>query len=92
MVHGPRDFIPDAEVELVEKRKSIPLDENEGSEMHASVDVHADYTQLARHPHATHRLRTLFCTLLVQIPENRRDTCGTCNSPDPLRVTRNLCP
>jgi len=30
MVHGPRDFIPDVEVEVVEKRTSIPLDENEG--------------------------------------------------------------
>ncbi|KAL1526066.1 hypothetical protein AB1Y20_020887 [Prymnesium parvum] len=30
MVHGPRDFIPPVEVEIVEKRTAIPLDENEG--------------------------------------------------------------
>ena len=30
MVHGPRDFIPPVEVEIVEKRRAIPLDENEG--------------------------------------------------------------
>jgi len=30
MVHGPRDFIPAVEVEIVEKRTSIPLDSNEG--------------------------------------------------------------
>jgi major vault protein len=30
MIHGPRDYIPPVEVEIVEKRKLIPLDENEG--------------------------------------------------------------
>src|SRR5690606_19865614 len=30
MVYGPRDYIPPVEVEIVEKRMSIPLDENEG--------------------------------------------------------------
>jgi major vault protein len=30
MVYGPRDYIPPVEVEVVEKRKSIPLDANEG--------------------------------------------------------------
>jgi major vault protein len=30
MVYGPRDYIPSVEVEVVEKRKSIPLDANEG--------------------------------------------------------------
>lgn len=30
MVYGPRDFIPPVEVEIVEKRTAIPLDENEG--------------------------------------------------------------
>ena len=30
MVNGPRDFIPDVEVEVLERRKSIPLDTNEG--------------------------------------------------------------
>jgi len=30
MVHGPRDFIPAVELEIVEKRTAIPLDENEG--------------------------------------------------------------
>jgi len=30
MVYGPRDFIPDVQVEVVERRRSIPLDTNEG--------------------------------------------------------------
>jgi major vault protein len=30
MIYGPIDFVPSVEVEIVEKRKSIPLDENEG--------------------------------------------------------------
>lgn len=30
MVYGPIDYVPPVEVEIVEKRKSIPLDENEG--------------------------------------------------------------
>jgi len=30
MIYGPRDYIPPVEVEIVEKRTSIPLDENEG--------------------------------------------------------------
>jgi len=30
MLYGPTDFVPPVEVEIVEKRKSIPLDENEG--------------------------------------------------------------
>ncbi|KAH3757025.1 major vault protein [Pelomyxa schiedti] len=30
MLYGPRDFIPPVEVEVVEKRRAIPLDENEG--------------------------------------------------------------
>ena len=30
MVHGPTDFIPPVEVEVVEKRRAIPLDLNEG--------------------------------------------------------------
>jgi major vault protein len=30
MVHGPSDYVPSVEVEIVEKRKAIPLDENEG--------------------------------------------------------------
>ena len=30
MVAGPRDFIPDVEVEVLERRRSIPLDTNEG--------------------------------------------------------------
>lgn len=30
MVHGPRDFIPAVEIEIVEKRTAIPLDANEG--------------------------------------------------------------
>eukprot|EP01118_Nematostelium_gracile_P005830 TRINITY_DN185_c0_g1_i2.p1 TRINITY_DN185_c0_g1~~TRINITY_DN185_c0_g1_i2.p1 ORF type:complete len:859 (+),score=354.28 TRINITY_DN185_c0_g1_i2:2-2578(+) len=30
MLYGPADFVPPVEVEIVEKRKSIPLDENEG--------------------------------------------------------------
>lgn len=30
MINGPLDFIPDNEVEVVEKRKSQPLSENEG--------------------------------------------------------------
>ena len=30
MVHGPCRYIPPVEVEIIEKRKSIPLDTNEG--------------------------------------------------------------
>jgi major vault protein len=30
MFYGPADYVPPVEVEIVEKRKSIPLDENEG--------------------------------------------------------------
>lgn len=30
MINGPRDYIPLVEVEVVEKRKAIPLDKNEG--------------------------------------------------------------
>jgi len=30
MVYGPRDYVPPVEVEVIEKRTSIPLDENEG--------------------------------------------------------------
>lgn len=30
MIYGPADYIPDVEVEIVEKRRSIPLAENEG--------------------------------------------------------------
>lgn len=30
MIKGPVDFIPDNEVEIVEKRKAQPLSENEG--------------------------------------------------------------
>jgi major vault protein len=30
MIYGPCDYVPSVEVEVVEKRRSIPLDENEG--------------------------------------------------------------
>ena len=30
MISGPCDFVPDVEIEILEKRTSIPLDENEG--------------------------------------------------------------
>jgi major vault protein len=30
MIHGPCDFVPDVQIEILEKRTSIPLDENEG--------------------------------------------------------------
>jgi major vault protein len=30
MVYGPRSYVPDTEVEIIEKRKSIPLDTTEG--------------------------------------------------------------
>jgi len=30
MIYGPTEFVPAIEVEIIEKRKSIPLDENEG--------------------------------------------------------------
>jgi len=30
MIYGPTDYVPPTQVEIVEKRKSIPLDENEG--------------------------------------------------------------
>jgi len=30
MIFGPRDYVPPVQVEIIEKRKKIPLDENEG--------------------------------------------------------------
>jgi len=30
MISGPTDYVPPVQVEIVEKRKAIPLDENEG--------------------------------------------------------------
>ena len=30
MVRGPCEFIPDVEIEIVDRRKALPLDENEG--------------------------------------------------------------
>ena len=30
MIGGPREYIPSVEVEILEKRNAIPLDENEG--------------------------------------------------------------
>jgi len=30
MIYGPTDYVPPVEVEIIEKRKKIPLDENEG--------------------------------------------------------------
>lgn len=30
MIGGPRDYIPNIEVEVIELRKSYPLDKNEG--------------------------------------------------------------
>jgi major vault protein len=30
MIYGPSDFVPTVSVEIIEKRRSIPLDENEG--------------------------------------------------------------
>jgi len=30
MIYGPADYVPSVEVEIVEKRRSIPLDQNEG--------------------------------------------------------------
>jgi len=30
MINGPRDYVPPVEVEVIEKRRTIPLDENEG--------------------------------------------------------------
>ncbi|OMJ67036.1 hypothetical protein SteCoe_35901 [Stentor coeruleus] len=30
MIYGPRDFIPSIKIEIIERRKTIPLDENEG--------------------------------------------------------------
>ena len=30
MIRGPREYIPPTQVEIIEKRRSIPLDENEG--------------------------------------------------------------
>ena len=30
MIYGPCDYIPPIEIEVLESRKSIPLDENEG--------------------------------------------------------------
>jgi major vault protein len=30
MIYGPKDYVPPVEVEIVEKRKTIPLDDNEG--------------------------------------------------------------
>ena len=30
MIHGPRDFLPGLQVEIIEKREAIPLKENDG--------------------------------------------------------------
>lgn len=30
MIKGPREYVPPVEVQILEERKSIPLDENEG--------------------------------------------------------------
>jgi major vault protein len=30
MIYGPRDYVPSVEVEIIEKRRAIPLDANEG--------------------------------------------------------------
>jgi len=30
MIYGPRDYVPPVEVEIIEKRRAIPLDANEG--------------------------------------------------------------
>eukprot|EP00034_Subulatomonas_tetraspora_P000165 GABW01000240.1.p2 GENE.GABW01000240.1~~GABW01000240.1.p2 ORF type:complete len:52 (-),score=29.22 GABW01000240.1:3-158(-) len=30
MTYGPNEYVPPTAVEIVEKRKAIPLDENEG--------------------------------------------------------------
>ena len=30
MVQGPCEFIPSVEMEIIDRRKAIPLDENEG--------------------------------------------------------------
>jgi len=30
MIYGPADFVPPVEIEIIEKRRAIPLDENEG--------------------------------------------------------------
>jgi len=30
MIYGPCNFIPNVEIEIVEKRQRIPLDKNEG--------------------------------------------------------------
>jgi major vault protein len=30
MIQGPRQYIPPIEVDIIERRKSIPMDENEG--------------------------------------------------------------
>lgn len=30
MINGPREYIPPVEIEILEKRNAIPLDENEG--------------------------------------------------------------
>jgi len=30
LIKGPRDYVPPVEVNILEKRNSIPLDENEG--------------------------------------------------------------
>ena len=30
MIRGPQEYVPPVEVEVVTKRKAIPLDENEG--------------------------------------------------------------
>jgi major vault protein len=34
MVYGPTDYVPPVEVEFIEKRTAIPLDENEGNAYH----------------------------------------------------------
>jgi len=38
MIYGPTDYIPPVEVEILEKRRSIPLDENEGIYVRDTTD------------------------------------------------------
>ena len=40
MVTGPTDYVPSVEVDIVEKRRAIPLDENEGNEISMKILIH----------------------------------------------------
>ena len=66
MVRGPCEFIPDVEIEIVDRRKALPLDENEGIYVR---DIKTGKVILFQNTHFKHRLQTYnFIIVKVQLP------------------------